>query len=380
MPKKRSPGEGGLHYDKVKGLWRGRYDDGFHPDGRRRQREVSARTQTVARERLKQKLAEIAEYGTTLDRTVTVAAWAEHYVETDCRMRLKPNSLATTESLMRNWIVPLLGRRRISELKPSDVRLVHKAVFDAGLATGTARKAHEILSGMLSAAKADGLVTRNVVDDVKPPEVIAKNPRGSLTTEQALAVLAASANVEGTRWWVAVLDGIRQSERLGALIEGLDLDAGTLRVDWQLEELRSEHGCEPLAEGRWSCLTKRGSSCPQRRFKVKPSLEYIHLYGRLALIRPKSGKSRTVPLIPPVVAVLREYLEATKDRPNPTACYGGTKTGAPTSRTRISSCGATCCSGLVSSTRNRRNHRKTEHPGHPVSQPHTGRDTPPRPR
>ncbi|WP_169725703.1 tyrosine-type recombinase/integrase [Leifsonia xyli] len=171
--------------------------------------------------------------------------------------------------------------------------------------------------GMLSAAKADGLVTRNVVDDVKPPEVIAKNPRGSLSTEQALAVLAASANVEGTRWWVAVLDGIRQSERLGALIEGLDLDAGTLRVDWQLEELRSEHGCEPLADGRWSCLTKRGSSCPQRRFKVKPSLEYIHLYGRLALIRPKSGKSRTVPLIPPVVAVLREYLEATKDRPNP---------------------------------------------------------------
>ncbi|WP_407929765.1 tyrosine-type recombinase/integrase [Leifsonia xyli] len=60
-------------------------------------------------------------------------------------MRLKPNSLATTESLMRNWIVPLLGRRRISELKPSDVRLVHKAVFDAGLATSTARKAHEIL-------------------------------------------------------------------------------------------------------------------------------------------------------------------------------------------------------------------------------------------
>lgn len=317
MPRKRSTGDGGLYFDKSKNLWRGVVDVGFWPDGRRKQKAVTAKKQADARAKLNALRAEIAKYDSPIDRTTTIEAWSEHWLTTVCRPNMKPNGLASYESITRTWIVPLLGKKRVAEVKPSDVRLVHKAIADAGRESGTARKAHNILRGMLEAARMDGLAARNVADDVVAPTVLA-NERGSLTTEQALHVLGAAASESaGTRWWVALLAGVRQSERLGARIESLDLDNGLLHVEWALDEIPSEHGCGERTGGKWPCGYTRGGSCPQRRLKVPTGFDHIPLYGRLALIRPKSGKARTVPLIPQLVEALRRHLKATEHLPNP---------------------------------------------------------------
>lgn len=326
MSRKRGDGDGGLY--KAGKMWRGVVDAGFWPDGRRKQKWVYSTSQKEARRKLEKLKAEIAKYGDPLDRTVTVASWSDLWLTTVCRPHLKPNAMAAYESITRVWIVPKLGTKTVASLKPSDVRLVLKAVMDKGLSSSTALKVYNVMNGMLESARMDGKCERNVVADVITPKA-AKSTRGALSTEDALRVLRTAAeDKEGTRWWVALLAGLRQAERLGAQLSSLDLDNGLLHVEWVLEEVTREHGCAPV-DGKWACGKKQGAACPQARFKLPDVIEHRHLYGRLFLLLPKSNKARTVPLVPELAEALRRYVIATADRPNPHGLIWRHEDGTP---------------------------------------------------
>lgn len=329
MPRKRQTGDGGLYYIKSRKLWRGVVDAGFWPDGRRRQKYVHSKSQAEARRKMEALKAELVKYGDTLDRTTTVAAWSEHWLTTVCRPNLKPNSYNNYESTTRTWIVPRIGAKTVASIKPSDVRLVLKDVTDKGRKSSTALKVYNVLSGMLEAARMDGLCERNVAADVATPKAN-ESERGALSTDDALAVLkAAAADKEGTRWWVALLAGLRQAERLGAQLTSLDLTAGVYRVEWVLEEVMREHGCGDRENGKWPCGKKQGAACPQARFKLPNVIKHKHLYGRWFLLLPKSNKTRTVPLVPELAEALRRYVAATADRPNPYGLIWRHEDGTP---------------------------------------------------
>lgn len=325
MPRKRSSGDGGLYYLKGRGLYRGVVDNGFKPDGSRDQRYVHAKTKVEANRRLKKLQAELeANNGVTLDKTTTVKDWSEHWLTTVCRPKLKPSALAAYESLTRTWIVPQLGKKKVSLLKPSDVRMMTKAIMDAGRSSSTALKTFNVLSGMLETARMDQMCARNVCDDVTTPKA-AVSDRGALSTTNALSILrVAEGDPDGARWWLALLGGLRQSERLGVLLSALDLDQATLTVEWTLEEITSEHGCGGM------CGKSRGAACPQSRLKIPDGFEYKQLAGRLCLVRPKSGKVRYVPLLNGVVRELRKYLALSENWPNPHGLlFRDQHTGAP---------------------------------------------------
>jgi integrase len=317
MPKKRSNGDGALYFDKKRKLWKGVIDDGFWPDGRRRQRTVTSRSQATARQKLVDLKREIQDFGAPLDKQTTLEDWSWRWIREQCQPRMKPNGLKSYESMVRVWIVPTLGRKKVAALKPSDVRTLMQAVLAGGRSSSTARKVYNVLFGILDAARREGLTARNVVADVTPP-AMAISSRTALSTEEAHAVLRAAAEeIDGTRWWAAILQGFRQSERLGAQLADLDLDAGIYRVAWTLGQVNSEHACGTPVNGEWPCGKVRGASCSNPRLKVPLGFRYRQLVGRLCLVPPKSGKVRDVPLAPPLVAALRRYLEATRDIPNP---------------------------------------------------------------
>lgn len=316
MPRKRQTGDGGLYYIPSRKLWRGVVDVGFWPDGRRRQQYVHSRSQAKARDKMDEMKAELATYGETLDKKTTVATWADHWLTTVTRPHLKPNAQAAYESVTRNWIIPAIGKRPVAALQPSDVRMVLKKISDAGRKSSTALKVYNVLSGMLESARMDGLAKRNVVADVVAPKA-GDSGRGALATQDAISALrVAAGDLDGTRWWTALLGGLRQSERLGARIDSIDFDNNILKVEWALEEVTREHGCE-IVDGKWSCGKKRGASCSHARFKLPDGIPNIHLYGRLFLLPPKSNKTREVPIIPELAEALRRYLASTSDWPNP---------------------------------------------------------------
>lgn len=322
-PKKRSPGSGGLYAIRGGTMWRGVVDVGFNPDGSRKQVSVHGKTQRLAREKLDALKKEIAEHGAPLDKSTTVERWAHLWLDTVCRPKLKPAPLRSYESVVKNWIVPTIGQKKIALLKPSDLRTVYQAVNDAGRSSSTALKAHNIMSAMLETARRDGLIARNITADLDAPRA-AVSDRGALTTEQALRILvAASKTWDGTRWWVALLAGVRQGERLGATLDSIDLDKGEFTVQWSLTEARFAHGCGG------TCGKARPGSCPERHLLLADGLEYRQLDGRLLLVRPKSGKPRTFPLIPQLAEALRRYLISTADIPNPHGLIWRNQDGSP---------------------------------------------------
>jgi integrase len=58
-------------------------------------------------------------------------------------------------------------------------------------------------------------------------------------------------------------------------------------------------------------------------------LEHVELEGRLCLVRPKSGKPRTIPLVPELVEAFRRYLAAASAWPNPHGLIWRDPDGSP---------------------------------------------------
>ena len=330
MPKKRNHGDGGLYPIRGGKLYRGVLDLGYDADGKRIQKQVHSRTKSGAKKKLDELKAEIAEHGAPLDKQVTLAQWAQTWLETVAKPDVDPKTYSGYAGVVKNWIAPTIGRKKVSTLQPSDVHALRAAIMDANLSTSTARQAHVVLSMILDAAKAERLCRTNVAKDVRKPGakgIVVKTERGALTTEQTVAILAAASalpDYAGSRWWFKILSGQRQGEILGATLADLDLDAGIYSVSWKLEELRRDHGC-----GDEPCDYKQGARCPKATWRVPHDFEKTHLVGAWHLTRPKSKTGRVVPLIPQLVEAIRRHLDATAHLPNPHGLIWREADGSP---------------------------------------------------
>lgn len=347
MPKKRDHGQGALYQvtrkRKLKDgtvreytLWRGVVDLGFDTEGKRVQPTIHAKTQREAKRKLDDLMSEIRDHGAPLDKQVLLGDYAPRWLAEVAKPDVDPNTYTTYKSMVNRWIVPTLGRKKISDLTPGDVRALRTTIINAPRSSSTARQAHIVLRRILETARTERLCRTNVADDVKAPRA-AKGNRGAIPTPQALDILrTAAADVAGSRWWFKLMAGQRQGEILGATLEDLDLEIGPdgvavggfYRVSWKLEQIAREHGCEggDLAP---SCGKTRGFSCPQWRWRVPDGHENRHLQGRWHLTRPKSQVHRVVPLIPELAEAIRRHVEATAGQPNPYGLIWHMPDGSP---------------------------------------------------
>lgn len=288
---------------KDRGLWRGVIDEGFIPDGRRRQRYVSAKTREECGRKLRQLMREIAEGG-SLEHHTRVADLANRWLD-DAAARLKPKTISGYRSHVAADIVPTLGRSVVSELRASDVRRMHNAIFARNVGPATVAGAHRTLSAMLGYAVDEGLIVRNVAEAVDIPRQ-APVERDSLTRAEASALLA----LGDPRWSLALLSGARDGELRALRVADVDLEARQVTISWALTEATSKHGCGG------TCGRSRAVDCPSRTLDIAPNQEVEALEGRWVLVRPKAYKSRVVPLTADTAAALRTQIEADRG-PNP---------------------------------------------------------------
>jgi integrase len=134
------------------------------------------------------------------------------------------------EQIARVHLKPALGRVKLKNLTPTQVRGLYRSKLDAGLSPRTVQYVHTALRKALKDAVADGLVPRNATDGIKAPRPKKKeiNP---LSPEQTRAFLDA---VFGDRlealYVLAVHKGLRQGELLGLKWDDVDLKGGTIQV------------------------------------------------------------------------------------------------------------------------------------------------------
>lgn len=294
--RRRQYGTGSV-YKEIDGRWVGTIDAGWTERGTRRRIKVKATTEAECKRRLRDRRLALERDGEASSNRLTVKAWAELWLPM-AATQTRPKSFATTSSSMTRWVIPTIGHRRLAGLTPGDIRAVADAQYSAGRSTSTMRRTEAVLVKMLRAALLEGHAVPARVLEGKRPEP-AVSDRQSLTVPEAVAVLEQAAQLShGSRWVAALMQGMRQGECLGLMWENVDLDAGTLTISWQQQQL-------PYLN------RDKGT------FRVPYGFESRRLERSTHLVRPKSRKGwRVIPLVPWMTSALRAWREAGPDSPH----------------------------------------------------------------
>lgn len=308
---RRQNGEGGISGPDARGRYRGILELPPEIPGKRNQRTFWGRSVAEVLDKLEEAKVELRMTGTLMNRTVTVADYYEQvWDEQQARRSYKPARYSSSRSSFRKWILPHLGKKRIAELRPSNVLELYTVMERAGMASGTIASTHWLLSRFFDDARKEFKIP-NVIRDVDPPKVTYAK-RGALQTKDAMAILdQADERWDGVRWWLSLLGGIRQGERIGATLDSFDRENHEFIVQWSMTMVPHDHGCGG------TCGHPRGGNCPTPVPILMPGLEYRHLQGRQYLVRPKSGKIRRFPLVDPLYDRLARYVDETAELPNP---------------------------------------------------------------
>jgi len=214
-------------------------------------------------------LNEVAHGLPTDPGKTTVAEWLRSWLEIK-RSMVCAKTYETYELLVRRYLIPALGRHRLSQLHPYHVQETLSKLLEAGKHPKTVLHVFRTLHAALADAVRQQILGRNVCDLVRPPKVPVRELR--VLTEEELQRLLRAA--EGTRLRVpvllAALCGLRRGEVLALRWEDVNLEDGVLYVRRTLEETRSG----------------------------------------LAFKEPKTNRFRAVALPPMVVEALREHRRA----------------------------------------------------------------------
>jgi integrase len=171
----------------------------------------------------------------------TVGQYSAHWLETTASS-LRPATHTNYAWVMRKYIVPSIGSKRLDRLTPGDVRKLHADVSPDGEPTRTVQLAHAVLRSMLSEAMREQLVGRNVASLVRTPRRDFHEINPWSAEEVAKFSAAAESHRLSALFTVAYSVGLRRGELLGLRWADVDLDGQVLRVRQTLQRLGSDRG------------------------------------------------------------------------------------------------------------------------------------------
>ena len=153
MPKKRANGKGSIRKRKD-GRWEGHYTAGNDPaTGKPIHKSVLAKTQSEAKEKLKQAIAEAEKLDMSRAKFYTLGAWIKLWYEVYAEPRLREKTKDYYLNYIDNHIIPELGNTPLEKLTTIQIqkfyndlqksgriqRYTHIKLKDKGLSTRVVR-------------------------------------------------------------------------------------------------------------------------------------------------------------------------------------------------------------------------------------------------
>ncbi|MEV7008662.1 hypothetical protein [Streptosporangium sp. NPDC051022] len=161
MTKRRSRGDGGLHWDDKRQRWIATASLGYDPSGKRIIKRGSGKTKTEAKNKLKEVLRDYEDGLAIAPADYTVERAVNDWLAYGLSGRDEGTVTACT-ILSRTHVIPALGARKLRDLSAEDVDkwLADKAKT---LSTRTLQGLHSCLNRAIKRAMARDKVKRNVV-------------------------------------------------------------------------------------------------------------------------------------------------------------------------------------------------------------------------
>jgi hypothetical protein len=78
--------------------------------------------------------------------------WITTYLDTIAPRRASPDTIKDYRSIMRKWVLPVIGSTRIDRLRPEQLDEIYLNMQTAGRAESMILKAHRVLKRILESA------------------------------------------------------------------------------------------------------------------------------------------------------------------------------------------------------------------------------------
>ena len=172
--------------------------------------------------------------------TESVASYLERWIESAARGRVRPVTLESYQSLLRNYIVPALGGRRLGQLGPVEIQKLYTDRQRRGLSAKTVRYTHTVLRQALEQAVKWRLLSHNPTTLVSLSRQRRKEMRALDPEETRRFLEAATGDRWSAIWMLLVTTGLRPGEALG--LKWSDLEGNRLRIQRTLVRLKRGKG------------------------------------------------------------------------------------------------------------------------------------------
>lgn len=225
------PPDGDRPEHHCRGTWQATLD--VIVDGKRKRKTLYAGTKEEVRVKLA-KAQRDRDAGALVMRTLTVEKWMAVWLDRKAKppTPIKPQTMRSHQSKTSRYIVPHLGRRKLTDLRASHIEAMYDQMRADGLAEATVRQTHAILKSALKDALRADLLSYNPMDKTRPPST-ERVRREQFSADQARQVLRAAG--DDPRWWLALFYGMRQGEALGLDWAHVDLDGRVLHIEQTLQ-------------------------------------------------------------------------------------------------------------------------------------------------
>lgn len=246
------------------------------PSGTRRRKYVYGASREIVQRRW-QELKQKAARGPMVTRVPTLAAYSAGWLEDVVRPNLAPKTYDNYELFTRLYILPDLGSYRLDRLTLRDVQKWFNALKtrcqccaqgkDASRSSPrccakgecchqvasewTRHQAWTVLLSLLSSAVRDDLVSRNVASLLRVP-VPRRRKAAVWDVDEARRFLESAEREQDANYAAYVLLlilGLRRGELLGLRWADVDLEAGLVSLESQLQRVEGELVLRPLKTG-----------------------------------------------------------------------------------------------------------------------------------
>lgn len=212
------------------GSYRWQITLGFDDHGKQLLKSGTEKTRQLADRARVQALADHQRGLLPIPSQLRLGDWLEQWL-TLKRPSLAPKTAANYEYVMRKHLLPLLGQRKVQELKPSDVRAAYAQLAHQGFSKSLLHQVRVILRQALQEALFDEIVARNVAEVARLPSFRRSKAARALSGEEVGTFLrAAGEHRLGPLFEFALSTGLRRGEVCALRWGHLDLERGLLLV------------------------------------------------------------------------------------------------------------------------------------------------------
>ncbi|MBO4209070.1 tyrosine-type recombinase/integrase [Micromonospora echinofusca] len=236
------------------------------PDGKRTRKYVYGPTRETVHDKWI-KLHQQARAGPVATRVPTLGDYLTYWHREVVRPNLAPLTCATYETILRLYVIPGLGGKRLDRLQVRDVQTwinevartcqccaqgkddrrpeLKRRCCALGRCCGdtpsarTVKDVWGVLRSALNHAATEELVTRNAAALVKLPPVRRRRGRAWSSDEARRSLESARSDRDPlyAAYVLILVLGLRKGEVLGLTEDAVDLAAGELSIGWQLQRV-----------------------------------------------------------------------------------------------------------------------------------------------